>query len=616
MTRLSSTEAPANFGSSRTLPSILIERARSSPDAPAQWWLDGNGRWCPIAYSRYLETVQKLSLALVGLGLSAEDRVGIMAPSTIRWDYASLAVMGARGVVVGIDQYGTTEQLAQIVQCVHLQALVLGDVSYLARFPLALLPSLKFVVVLSGSTDTLREQGLAAYSVEQLIQSCEDSELTAWNRATPDDPAIVIFTSGTTGTPKGMLYRHRQVMMAIDGILQAFDEIAEGSRLICWLPLANIFQRVINLCSVAKGGQTYYLEDPRQIVEYLPRLEPHVFIGVPRFYEKLYEGILANVSKRGMVVRGVAQWAIRVGDAHARARRAGAAINVGLAMTHWLAERLVLRRIRAAVCGRALRYVVSGSAPMPIWLLEGFDALGILVLEGYAMSECMIPVATNRPGAYQFGSVGQPMPGNEIRLAADGEILLRGPGVCDAYLGEDSGTPPIDSEGFLATGDLAEMDADGFIRLTGRKSEVFKTSTGRRVAPSGVEAVLKRLPHVSDAAVYGSARKSLSAVLWIADDALGREPGSTVAPTGFAHAIDDVMQALPAYLRPAGFVLTRRPFGIASGELTANLKLRRDAVITRYRGELERLYHEMDAHSPGVASYRPVEADQVELLLL
>lgn len=616
MTRLSSIEAPANFGFSRTLPSILIERARISPDAPAQWWLDANGQWRSVSYSQYLDNVRKLSLALSRLGLNAEERVGIMAPSTVRWDYASLAVMGARGVVVGIDQYGTTEQLAQIVQCVNLQALVLGDASYLARFPVALLPSLKFVLVLSGSAETVREQGLAAYSVEQLIQSPEEVESTAWNRAVPDDPAIVIFTSGTTGTPKGMLYRHRQVMMAIDGILQAFDEIAEGSRLICWLPLANIFQRVINLCSVAKGGQTYYLEDPRQIVEYLPRLEPHVFIGVPRFYEKLYEGILANVSKRGAVVRGAVTWAIRVGDTHARARRAGATINLGLATMHWLAERLVLEKVRAAVCGSAMRYVVSGSAPMPMWLLEAFDALGILVLEGYAMSECMIPVATNRPGAYRFGSVGQPMPGNEIRLAADGEILLRGPGVCDAYLGEDSGTPPIDSDGFLATGDLAEMAADGFIRLTGRKSEVFKTSTGRRVAPSGVEAVLKRLPHVSDAAVYGAARKSLSAVLWITDEAPGREPGSSVAPKGFAHAIHEVLLALPAYLRPTGFVLTRRPFGIASGELTANLKLRRDAVVERYRNELERLYHEMDAHAAGVASYRNVEADQVELLLL
>lgn len=616
MTRLSSTEASANLGSQRTLPSILIERAKVSPDAPAQWWLDAHGHWCSIAYCAYLETTAKLSLALVRKGLGAAERVGIMAPSTIRWDYASLAVMGARGVVVGIDQYGTTEQLAEIVQNVQLHALVLGDAGYLTRFPAASLPSFKLVVVLSGSADTLRAQGLPAYSFEELLQSSGNQGTSGWNRATPDDPAIVIFTSGTTGTPKGMLYRHRQVMMAIDGILQAFDEIAEGSRLICWLPLANIFQRVINLCSVAKGGQTYYLEDPRQIVEYLPRLEPHVFIGVPRFYEKLYEGIVSNVARRGPLVRSVAQWAMRVGDAHAHARRANTAISIGLTLTKWLAERLVLRKIRAAVCGRALRYVVSGSAPMPMWLLEAFDALGILVLEGYAMSECMIPVSTNRPRAFRFGSVGQPMPGNEIRIAADGEILLRGPGICDAYLGDASGMPPIDSDGYLATGDLVEMDADGFIRLTGRKSEVFKTSTGRRVAPSGVEAVLKRLPYVSDAAVYGAARKSLSAVLWITDDSPGRDDGSTVAPSGFAHDVQEVMQALPPYLRPAGFVLTRRPFGIASGELTANLKLRRDAVVSRYGAELERLYEEMDSRPLGTVSYKNVDAGFVELVAL
>ena len=615
MTRSSSTEVPANPGSSRTLPSILIERAKISPDAPAQWWLDESGRWCPISYATYLESVAKLSLALMHLGLAAAQRVGIMAPSTVRWDYASLAVMGAGAVVVGIDQYGTTEQVAEIVQRVHLQALVIGDASYLARFPEAWLPSLKLVMVLTGPAEALRAQGLPAYSFDELMRLPTSQEAN-WNCAQPDGPAIVIFTSGTTGSPKGMLYRHCQVMMAIDGILQAFDEIAEGSRLICWLPLANIFQRVINLCSVAKGGQTYYLEDPRQIVEYLPRLEPHVFIGVPRFYEKLYEGIVANVDRRRPLVRAIAQWAMRVGEAHAHSRRAGEPMSEALRVKHWFAERLVLRKIRGAICGRSLRYVVSGSAPMPMWLLEGFDALGILVLEGYAMSECMIPVATNRPRAFRFGSVGQPMPGNELRIAPDGEILLRGPGICDAYLGDDSVVPPIDDDGFLATGDLAEMDADGFIRLTGRKSEVFKTSTGRRVAPSGVEAVLKRLPYVSDAAVYGAARKSLSAVLWITDDRPARDDGSTVAPPGFAQDIREVMSALPPYLRPAGFVLTRRPFGIASGELTANLKLRRDAVVSRYSAELERLYVEIGARAPGTVSYKDVDANLVALVAI
>ena len=270
-------------------------------------------------------------------------------------------------------------------------------------------------------------------------------------------------------------------MIAVRAILDAFPEIDEGAQLLCWLPLANLFQRIINFCAIERGATSYVVEDPREVVQHLATANPHVFIGVPRFFEKLHAGIEERLAASPAVVRRLARWGLAAGTRRAERLRAGLGVGFGDRMRWRIADALVVRRLRA-VFGHNIRFLISGSAPMPVWLLEWFEGLGLPVLEAYGVSEDIVPVAMNRPAARKLGTVGRPMLGNEVALGPDSEIRVRGPGVFRGYLGTESPAPAAD--GFWATGDLGEFTSDGFLRLTGRKSDAFKTR-GRTLGDSG-----------------------------------------------------------------------------------------------------------------------------------
>jgi len=254
--------------------------------------------------------------------------------------------------------------------------------------------------------------------------------------------------------------------------------------------------------------------------------------------------------------------------------------------------------------GPDLRYMVSGSAPMPLWLLERYHAMGLLILEAYGLSENVIPIAANRLNAYRFGTVGRPLRGCEVRVAEDGELMVRGPGVIRAYYGEEQ-TELLDSDGYLATGDFAVIDPDGFVTLTGRKSEIFKTATGRRIAPAAIEGLLLQVPDVEHAVVFGASRPFLVAVVVASPRGMAGKEWSAAGPQhllayceGLRAQLARHLEPLPAYQRPAGLVVTTRPLSVADGDLTMNLKLRRPGIAARYAAELDALYRRL-AEPPG-----------------
>ena len=573
-----------------TVPALVRARAEASADAPASWSLAGAAGWQPLPWRDCLNQVASVARGMRTAGLQTGDRVGILAPSCARWDIAQAAAMAAGGVVVGLDPHDTAERLGQVAAQCELAAVVAQDEALLEKLPDVVRGRLRFVATLAPAVTP----GVVPF--DSLVSDRDGRSAGSWDYTRADDAALIVFTSGTTGEPRGIVYTHRQVCGAVASILQAFPDIEAGSRLACWLPLSNLFQRMINLCAVGRGAQTFYVEDPRQIMQHVATIAPHLFIGVPRFYEKLHAGIAEAISAKPPWQRGLARWAIRAGDRRARALRHGITLSAFARLAASVAENLVLRRIRT-VMGGNLRYLISGSAPMPLWLLERFHALGFLVLEAYGMSESIVPVAANRPRRYRFGTVGQPMDGAEVKLAPDGELLLRGPGVFAGYLGEDGSAGRLDADGFLASGDYASIDGDGFVTLHGRKSEVFKTSTGRRVAPAVIESHLRQIAYVEHAVVFGANRPFLAAVLAVSEASLrNRLRGG--APAADARATAEMVRAdiaeatrdLPGYLRPAGVVLTTRPFSIADGLVTSNLKVRRRQVEAAFGAHLEDLF--------------------------
>ncbi len=567
-----------------TVPGMLLGRSRLTPDAVALWQISATGEWVGSSWNAYCQAVAAIGTGFRKLGLSSGDRVGIMAASCKEWDFAQLGTLAAGGVAVGLDPYGLDEHIREIGRRCDFVGLVLEHPSMLDRIDAALRQKLRFVVCL----DADGAPGVVPLSALLAEVPADDR----WNQAQADAPATVIFTSGTTGEPKGIEYSHRQMCLAASAILAAFPHVGEGSRLACWLPLSNLFQRMINLSAIGRGAQTFYVRDPREVMRFIQQIAPHLFIGVPRFYEKLHAGIRDTIAQQPAWQQRLVDWALRVGNRHASAARAGQGQGVGSRLAFALADRLVLGKLRGAL-GPNLRFMVSGSAPMPVWLLERFHAMGLPVLEAYGVSENIIPVSLNRPDCFRFGSVGRPAPGSEVRLAEDGELLVRGPGVFAGYLGEESAPGPLDANAYLATGDFARIDADGFITLVGRKSEIFKTSTGRRIAPTGIECWLQQVPQLEHAVVFG-ARRAQPVALLVVTEAEWRVGG----PESFERLRRQLAEAsahLPAYQRPAGLMITAQALTIAGGELTANLKLRRQVVEAKHASALQELYAHIDA---------------------
>lgn len=576
-------------------PQILIDwyrrRAAETPTAPAYHSLI-DGHWQAIGWAGFMSAADRWAARLQALGLAPGERLGVMAPTGLDWELVQIGALSCGAAVVGLDAHDQPARLADIVAIGELAALVVGDARAYARLPAAATAGLRFVLCLGD--DATPEDCRAQWITRAAFEALEAKPLTS--RPTPDMLATIVFTSGSTGAPKGIAYTHAQVCLAITGILDAFPDIGASDRLVCWLPLSNLFQRMIDFCAAARGAQTYFVADPRSIMAQLRSIRPQVFIAVPRFFEKLNDGIATQLAARPASARALVAWALRAGDAVARARRAGRKPSVFDALRAALAERLVLRRLRG-VLGGEIRFMVSGSAPFPRWLLERFHAMGLLVLEAYGLSENVVPIAVNRADDYAFGSVGRVVAGNEVRIADDGEVLVRGAGVFTGYLGAAAVDSPLSADGFLHTGDLGEFDTAGHLRLTGRKSEVFKTSTGRKIAPTAVEARLKQIAGIDHVVVFGAGRKAIVALVTPAPEVLGTWTNDETW-RDWARAIAGHIAALSAedtdYLRPAGVLVHRGAFTIDGGELTSNLKLRRRHIEERHRPALDALFARLE----------------------
>jgi long-chain acyl-CoA synthetase len=589
-----------------TIADLLQERIAQTPHETAFQVLR-RATWSPVTWAEHGQRIYQLAQGLRDIDLGPGSRVAIMAKTSLEWECVQMAILINSGVVVGIDAHDTAENIEHIMRTADITGLIVESPTLLDKIDPQVRQRLSFIVTMEAPAPT--QSGI--YALQELFKT-EASPRTSQKPA-PDSPATIIFTSGTTGQPKGIQYTHSQMMLASQSIVTAFAGISPGWRLACWLPLSNLFQRMLNLCAMQIGAQTYVVSDPRQIMTLLPSINPHVFIGVPRFYEKLYAGMVQKISERGGMTRLLFRSAMFVGDIHARSLRRNSVPGLP---TRWLNaafDGLILSRLRA-VLGGSIQFMISGSAPMPLWLLEKFHAMGLLILEAYGISENIVPVALNRPEAYRFGSVGLPLPENEVKLADDGEVLVKGLGVCLQYYGVENSPNSEDNsglhvQGHLATGDLGKMDSDGFLFLTGRKSEIFKTSTGRRIAPARIEACLCQSQYVDQAMVTGQGRKFVVAVATLTEEGdklieaapLAAQNAASHGPERIAEDLSRLTAELPAYQRPAGFVFTRRPFSIAEGELTANLKLKRSKIAARYEDALLQLYAKAEsAHGNGI----------------
>ncbi|RIK75040.1 MAG: hypothetical protein DCC67_15805 [Planctomycetota bacterium] len=599
----------------QTIVELWQGRAAQSPSLAAFATRTAAGQWHATPWAASETQVQAIARRLLAHGLRPGDHVGVLGPASAAWHLLEHAVLRMGGVVVGLDPYAPDDQLRAMMD--------LARPALLAYDPQARHAALRFadrcpVVSFTelAAPDEPGRKTAGAGRREPVERSAAASPPAAPPAApvSPDDPATLLFTSGSTGAPKAIRYTHRQLLVACRAIAGAFPAAAEGEGAMCWLPMAHLFQRMMNLVAIDQGAVIHFVDDPRTIVQAAREVRPAALIGVPRFFEKLRERVQEQIATGGPWRRRAVKLALRLGRRRHDARAVGVRLPWTVALAAALADRLVLSRLRAALGGN-IRTLVTGSAPMALADLEFFAAMGWIVLEAYGVSENAVPMAANRADAYRFGSVGKPLAENTLRIAPDGEILVQGPGVFDGYVGGDRAdcfTP----DGYYRTGDLGRLDDDGFLYLHGRKSDVIKTSTGRKVAPARLEAAYGASPYVNHCVVVGEGRKHLAALCtlhvpavaaWLAqrgvvendEAALARRPDvQRLLEDQFA----EIAQTLSPAERICHLAILERQLSIAAGELTTTLKLRRGQIERVHASRISALYAERPAPAAAAAS--------------
>lgn len=584
-------------GPAASLGDLLSERASSDGDSAACFCLDG-GRWLPVTWLRLHQQVEAVSAGFRQRGIRPGDRLAIWARTRFEWLVAEFAALSAGAAVVGIDAHASGESAQFVLRHSGAVALLVDSRAQLELLAQSTLRGLRLVSCFEADP---KQELLTNTASWRLLAESADSRTDGI--ADPEMAATVIYTSGTTGQPKGIEYSNRQLLIACGSIGEAYSQLQPGDRTICWLPMASLFQRMMNYVAMARGMVTFFVSDPREIMDRIREVRPSVLIGVPRFYEKLQSGLQAALDETSGAKRRLIDAARSSRREYSSRVQRGEAVPWAVRARHKLLDLLVLRKIRG-VTGGHLKFMITGSAPVATWLLEYYDSLGILLLEAYGTSENVIPIAGNRPEAWRFGSVGKVLTGNEVRLDTDGEVLVRGPGVFRGYVGDASPGDRFTPDGYYRTGDLGHFDEAGFLYLTGRKADLIKTSTGRRVSPARVEAVYSQSPLVDQIVVVGNARPYLAALVTPNRPAVERrlaEEGGRSGSSGESERLPEAERLIAAdfermgesladYERVRCFAIVDAPFSVEGGELTASMKLRRSRIEEKWSDVIDALY--------------------------
>ena len=558
----------------------------------------------------WFDRVRDLALGLGSLGVGVGDRVVIMSESRPEWLTADLAILTLGGVTVPVYATLTPGQARYIIQDAGARVAFVSTAEQLEKLQSVRhqLPALEAIVTFASDPGP----SASVLSLDALVARGHARLMGEWGvgrqfrdtarQIRPEQLATIIYTSGTTGEPKGVMLSHANLISNLFAG-HTIVPVSEKDVSLSFLPLSHSFERLVSYVYLAHGVTIVFAESMETVGRDMTIVKPTVMTGVPRVYEKFQARILEKGHALPQPRRTLFHWGIKVAHAKARAEAGGGSRGGLFALEAGLADRLVFSKVRDGVGGR-LWCLVSGSAPLPLHTAELFHGIGLPITEGYGLTETSPIVTANPIGAARLGTVGKPIPGVEVRIAEDGEILVRGPNVMMGYYNKPEDTAAVLKDGWFYTGDIGTLDAEGYLRITDRKKDLLVTSGGKKVAPQPIEAVLKRSPLVGEVVLLGDRRRFVAALI-VPDFAalerrlkdLGRPPGERADLVGrddVAALYDEIVNALNQELsqfeRIKKFRVLPREFTIASGELTPPLKVRRRIVETRWRDTIERLY--------------------------
>ena len=562
----------------RTIANLWRNAVAAGHPDPAYLYESG-GEWRELVRADAARTVDELANGLLALGISKGEAFALLGRTTLEWalfDFA-LGLVGA----VGAPVYSSSS--ARDVQYVleHSEAVgvLVEDDEQLAK-----VAGFGGHVITFAGLDELRARG-RAWAAEH------SGELDARaDSIDEDDLFTFIYTSGTTGPPKACMIRHRNYYAMVQKSDEMEDKLLEpGDVMLLYLPLAHNYGRLLHLSAAYHGFTIAFLPDPLRAAAALPQVRPTIFPSVPRVYEKIHAAVIAGFDERTGAQRRIVDWALGVGRRVSQLRQAKQPVPPLLAAQHRIADRLVYSKVKERLGGR-LRVANAGGAPLSRDIAEFFHSIDILVLEGYGLSEVTTAATVNRPSAFKFGTVGRPMPGVELRIADDGEILIRSNTVFAGYYRDDQATrATIDGEGFVHTGDIGHVDEDGFLVITDRKKDIIVTAGGKNVAPQNLENELKANRVISQALVVGD-RKPYIAALVTLDEEATRGMSAAAAHSAVQEAIDAVNAERSRYEQIKRFTIVPREFSADHDEVTPTLKLKRNVIIDHFSDEVAGLY--------------------------
>jgi long-chain acyl-CoA synthetase len=592
----------------RSIPDMFLQRVAASPTAKAiAHPSDAGPVW--LNWQQVGDRASAIAAGLHRLGVEPEDRVAIAAATRVDWLLADLGILCAGAATTTIYPSTEPKDAAFILRDSGSKVFIAEDTTQLSKIVGADLPDLTHVVLIDGATT--EDVGVPVVTLAELEAQgaaalADDPELVNRIAAAvrPDQLATLMYTSGTTGTPKGVELLHggwcwEAVAQAKLGILRT-DDLQY-----LWLPLSHSFGKTL-LCGMIHVGLPTYLDGRiDKIVEGLAVIKPTLMCGAPRIFEKVYNRIITTTKEAGGAKWKIFQWAFKVGRRVSALQQEGKQPNGMLKTQHGIADKLVFSKIRARLGGN-IRILVSGSAPLNKEIAEFFHAAGLTILEGYGLTETSAGAFVNLPDNFKFGTVGRPMGDLEVRIAEDGEVELRGVPVMRGYhnLPAESDAT-FTSDGFFKTGDIGELDADGFLKITDRKKDLIKTSGGKYIAPTHIEGEFKALcPYVSQVVVIGQARNFVTMVVtldpdaiaeWAAGGPLAGKPYAVIAASPEAEAliaehVKELNAKLNRWETVKRFAILPRDLAVETGELTPSLKVKRKGVETSFSSTIEQMY--------------------------
>jgi long-chain acyl-CoA synthetase len=578
--------------SARTVFSLLQENASRYGDAPAlhqPYSESGERKYRVYSWNEYRRAAEEIAAGLRALGVQKGDVVGLDSETRAEFYLADIGILAAGAIAAALYPAFPYAELDRTLRACDAQAVFVEDPEKLARLRKAGKTPLEVLwILLTGEAEGawplegLREVGRDAIARDPELIGRLEREVAS------SDCAILYLTSGATGEPKMSLVTHAALIANLDMAPKVLDLGPQDST-VAFLPSAHIMQRVvIEQLPLACGAQVWFSESLHRLPHELAGIKPTLFVAPPRLWERVHTSIRAELCRRSPLIRGIVEAALELGLEAVRLRPSGRRLSLWKRPLLKLADRLLFSRMRARFGGR-LRICASGSAPLGKELNEFFLAIGLPLIEGYGLTEGGIMII-NRPGCPRAGSIGMPLPGAEARLAEDGELLIRSPTLFTGYYQDPQATAQVLCDGWLATGDLAEIDAEGYISIKGRKKEMIVSSSGKKIYPARIESLFRLEPIVSQIVLMGDGQPHVTALITVTSSVAEGLAG----PEAVAREVQDAVARVNRHLAPfeqiRKFRILDRDFSIESGELTATLKVRRARVLENFREAVAELY--------------------------